>query len=129
MHKLDYRIERLQTAMKNFLQLKKNNLSINEIKPVYIKMLIDRYKEKLEQLACRLEGVSVDSVLKRGFAWVKGENNQTIYNVLDAKKQSHLTIHFLDGELTTSCSKDTSDNPKSKKTKNKDNLQETLFDF
>lgn len=127
--KLDYRVERLQTAMKNFLQLKQNKLSLNEIKPLYINILIDRYKEKLEQLACRLEGVSVDSVLKRGFAWVKGESNQTIYNVLDAKKQSNLTIHFLDGELTTFSLKDTSDNPKSKKTKSKDNLQETLFDF
>ena len=129
--KLDYRIERLQTAMKNFLQLKQNKLSLNEIKPLYINILIDRYKEKLEALSCRLEGVSVESVLKRGFAWVKGDDNQTIYNVDQASKQSSLVIRFLDGDLNTYTSKPKNiiETPKPKKSKKVSQEQETLFDF
>ena len=72
--KLDYRLERLQIAMKNVLTQKKNTLVLAEVKPVYINTQIERYQERLQSLSARLEGVSVESVLKRGFAWVKGEH-------------------------------------------------------
>lgn len=71
-----------------------------EIKPVYVKNLIERSDERLQGLAHRLEGVSVESVLRRGFAWVRGNENQTIYNVTEAKKQTGLTIRFADGEIS-----------------------------
>jgi exodeoxyribonuclease VII large subunit len=120
--KLDYRLERLQIAMKNMLSGKKNALALAEIKPVYINSLIERYTEKLESMSHRLEGVSVDSVLKRGFAWVKGKNNQTIYSVNEAKKEEILTVRFIDGEMTTEISS-------AKKTKKMQNQQGSLFDF
>ena len=115
--KLDYRIERLDIAMKNFLTIKQNLLNINDVKPIYIKTITDKYKERLLSLYYRLEGVSVDSVLKRGFAWVKGDKNQTIYNLKDANNQKNLTIEFIDGKIKVA--------PDTKKDKN-DNL---LFDF
>lgn len=129
--KLDYRVERLQTAMINYIKLKQNVLNLAEIKPIYINTLVERYKDKLDSLSYRLEGVSVDSVLKRGFAWVKGENLQTIYNVNDARKQSSLTIRFADGEISTSSmqlKEDISSN-KDKKTKIDEKTQASLFDY
>jgi exodeoxyribonuclease VII large subunit len=122
--KLDYRIERLQIAMKNLLTEKQHALSLSEIKPLYVENLIERSKERLQSLSERLEGVSVESVLRRGFAWVKGENGQTIYTVSGAKQQESLTIRFMDGELNTKAGEK---KPSSKK-KNT-NPQGSLFDF
>ncbi|MBP5698199.1 MAG: exodeoxyribonuclease VII large subunit, partial [Alphaproteobacteria bacterium] len=53
--KLDYRWERLQIAIKNLLNNKKNALTLTEIKPLYIKTLVERYQEKMESLSLRLE--------------------------------------------------------------------------
>ena len=119
--KLDYRWERLQIALKNLLATKQNALALAEIKPVYINTLVERYTERLDSLSCRLEGVSVDSVLKRGFAWVKGKNNQTIYSAKEAEKETGLTVRFADGEVTID--KDT------KSAKKSSNPQGSLFDF
>ena len=130
--KLDDRIERLNLAMKNFIKQKQHTLSLSEIKPIYINIIIERYKERLESLYHRLEGVSVESVLKRGFAWVKGANNNTIYNTEDAKKETNLIIQFKDGSINasplTSPNKD-ANNIKPKKQKKIEQTQETLFDF
>ena len=123
--KLDYRLERLQIAMKNFLSVKKNTLALAEIKPIYINALVERYTERLQSLTHRLEGVSVESVLRRGFAWVKGANNQTIYSAKDAEKEAGLTIRFADGEFKT----DTVSAEKNKKTKKDETPQGSLFDF
>lgn len=130
--KLDYRLERLQIAMKNVLTSKKNLLALAEIKPVFVKVLIERCSERLANLGHRLESVSVEAVLRRGFAWVKGEQGQTIYNVSDAKKQSLLTVTFSDGEVSVPSSGETkkkNDTVPNKKTKKDDIPQGTLFDF
>jgi len=121
--KLDYRWERLQIALKNLLATKQNALALAEIKPVYINTLVERYTERLESLSCRLEGVSVDSVLKRGFAWVKGKNNQTIYSAKEAEKETGLTVRFADGEVVIDKEKD------DKSAKKTTNPQGSLFDF
>ena len=127
--KLDYRLERLQTAMKNVLANKKNSLALAEIKPIYIKGIIERAIERLKGFAERLEGVSVESVLKRGFAWVKGENNQTIYSVADAKKQTALAVRFTDGEVMLGNPNDDNSLIKAKKTQKIEKEQGSLFDF
>jgi len=125
--KLDYRLERLQTAAKNVLINKKNSLALAEIKPLYIKTIIERSAERLKGYAERLEGVSVESVLKRGFAWVKGENNQTIYTVAAAKKQASLAIRFADGEIVLGANRP--DEAPAKKQKKSEKDQGSLFDF
>ena len=113
--------------MKNVLAHKRNNLALAEIKPLYIKTIIDRATERLKGFAERLEGVSVESVLKRGFAWVKGENNQTIYSVADAKKQTALAVRFADGEIVLGANKP--DETSAKKQKKSEKEQGSLFDF
>jgi len=125
--KLDYRLERLQTAARNVLSQKKNNLALAEIKPIYIKTIIERATERLKGFAERLEGVSVESVLRRGFAWVKGENNQTIYTAAAAKKQASLAVRFADGEIVLGANKP--DETSAKKQKKSEKEQGSLFDF
>lgn len=97
--KLDDRIERLQLAFANYLNNRQNLLNLNEIKPFYIKTVLDKKNENLRNLAARLESVSVESVLKRGFAWVKNGRRQTVYNVEQARQSANLEITFADGSL------------------------------
>ena len=63
-------------------------------------------------------------MLKRGFAWVRGDDNKTIYTLQEAKKQQTLNIKFADGELTTQ-----TDNKNSSKIKKEEKSQGSLFDF
>ena len=115
--KFDQQTERLELAFKNYLTLKNNALVLNEIKPFYIKNTLERFSQALESLSVRLQSVSVEAVLKRGFAWVKNQRGQTIYNTIDAKKSSLLAITFADGTIKT--------RPMGKK----DELQGDLFDL
>ena len=64
-----------------------------------------------------MESVSIDSVLKRGFAWVKTDTGKTIYGKNDAIKNKFLQIDFADGSL------------KVKTLEKKDEMQGDLFDF
>lgn len=114
--KLDDRIERLQLAFANYLNNRQNLLNLNEIKPFYIKTIIDKKSENLRNLAARLESVSVESVLKRGFAWVKNGRRQTVYNVEQARQSANLEIIFADGSL------------KARPIARKNELQRDLFD-
>ena len=47
----------------------------------------------------RLSSVSVESVLKRGFAWIKNDDGQTIYLAEEAPKDARLEIVFADGTI------------------------------
>lgn len=99
--KLDDRIERLDNAFKNFLHNKQNQISLISLKPYYIKNIIEKQQDALNNLSLRLNSVSVESVLKRGFAWVKNAKGQTVYNLEQAKQSKTLDINFVDGSLTT----------------------------
>lgn len=124
--KLDYREERLNIAIKNLLTQKENALLLKEVKPIYIKNLIDRYNERIDALSHRLNGVSVETVLKRGYAWIKGDNNQIISTLKEAQNENNITIHFIDGEMKLS-----SKAPKNNSTENSNAPQKDgmLFDF
>ena len=95
--KIDDRTERLHIAFTNLLKDKINSLKLTNLKPFYIKTLIETRKENLKSLALRLESVSIDSVLKRGFAWVSDSKFQTIYDTNSAKRAQSLHIRFADG--------------------------------
>jgi exodeoxyribonuclease VII large subunit len=99
--KLDDRVERLNLAFKNYINSRQNLLSLSEIKPFYISNIIDKKAEVLDNLDIRLESVSVESVLRRGFAWIKNQKQHTIYNVVQAKASSSLEITFADGSIKT----------------------------
>ena len=64
----------------------------------------------------RLDSVSVESVLKRGFAWVKDTRQRTIYNTENARRSLDLEVIFTDGSVKT------------KVIVRKDELQGDLFD-
>ena len=116
---LDDKIERMQTALKNYTANKQNQINLINLKPYLIGNIIDKQKTVLKSLSLRLESVSIDSVLQRGFAWVKDEKLQTVYSLKQAQKAKNLNIQFIDGTLIT--------NQKSKK--NDKTLQGDLFDM
>lgn len=95
--KIDDRSERLKLAFGNLLKDKDNSLKLSSLKPFYIKNIMEVKAEYLKNLAQRLESVSVDSVLKRGFAWVSDDKFRTIYDTNSAKSSNLLHIRFADG--------------------------------
>lgn len=101
--KLDDRLERLNQAFKTLLLQKHNQIERAALRPYYILNILEKKQENLNNLSTRLNSVSVDSVLKRGFAWVRNDKRQTVYNVTDARKARSLEIRFHDGQITTGC--------------------------
>ena len=131
MQKFDERIERFRAAFGNFVQIKEQRLALCGLKPYYIQNLIEKNFESLNHLWLQLSSISVGAVLKRGFAWVKDDKEQTVYNVASAKKSSVLSITFVDGEIkafTEDFSKE-KNKTVSKKGKQTDEKQASLFDF
>ena len=57
--------------------------------------------QTLQNLAARLEAVSVESVLKRGFAWVTDKHFKTLYDATHAKRSGELNVRFADGIVKT----------------------------
>ena len=117
--RFDERIERFRLAFQNYLTNKKSSLALISLKPYYIKNILDKQKDTLNSLSIRLNSVSIDSVLQRGFAWVKNEKQETVYNLSQAQKAKNLNIRFIDGTLTS--------NQKSKK--HEQTQQGDLFDL
>ena len=99
--KLDDKVERLNLAFKNYVTQKENALNLNEIKPIYITNIVEKKNESLQNLSLRLESVSVESVLRRGFAWVKNQRGKTVYNSGEALRSHELEITFADGRIKT----------------------------
>lgn len=99
--RLDERSERLKLAFINVIRERINALKLADLRPSFIESILKSKTEALQNLAIRLDSVSVESVLKRGFAWVKNENNQTVYGINQAKTAKSLKIRFVDGELDT----------------------------
>lgn len=97
--KFDDRIERLNLAFKTLITTKNNQIELCNLRPFYISHILEKKQENLNNLMLRLQSVSVESVLKRGFAWVKNEQGQTIYNVEQAHSASDFEIKFFDGSL------------------------------
>ena len=95
--KIDDRNERLKLAFGNLLKDKKNSLKLTNLKPFYITNLIETKDESLKNLALRLDSVSINSVLKRGFAWISDGDFRTIYDTITAKNAQNLHIRFADG--------------------------------
>ncbi len=127
--KFDDRISRLQNAFQNFIFNKRNMLNVIGLKPFYIKNIFEKNQENLNNLLLRLQSVSVDAVLKRGFAWIKGDNKQTIYNLKQAKENKELEITFYDGSIKTFPQRASEQEKLKKQQRKKDDFQTDLFDF
>ncbi len=115
--KLDDRCERLKVSLVNYLNIKKQALSMVGLKPYLINNMFDKNKTILSSLASRIESVSVESVLKRGFAWVTDRHYKTLYDTTHAKRSGELNIRFVDGIVKT------------KVVENRDAEQFDLFDL
>lgn len=99
--RFDDRIERLHLSFKNLVAAKQTLIEHNNLRPYLIQNILEKNQENLKNLSLRLESVSVDSVLRRGFAWVKDNNQKTVYSVADAQKSHALEIRFADGSIKT----------------------------
>ena len=97
--RVDERANRLKLAYYNIFCRCRSSLKMFELRPTYIENILRLKRETLQNLMIRLESVSIDSVLKRGFAWVKDENDKTIYEIKQAKNAKSLKIRFVDGEF------------------------------
>lgn len=115
--KLDDRTERLKLSFTNFLNNKYSQIEKNNLRPYYILNIFEKKQENLKNLSLRLDSVSVEAVLRRGFAWVRNNKGKTIYSVIDAIHTPHLEIFFADGYIKT------------KPIVKKDDLQGDLFNF
>ncbi len=125
--KFDDRIERLNFAFRNVIKNKFQQVNLCGLKPFYIKNIIEKKLENLSNLVTRLTSVSVDSVLKRGFAWVKDDKGQTIYTSTTAAQSSSLEITFADGSIKTTAT--ISKDKNTRKGKKVNEVQISLFDF
>ena len=99
--KLDERAERLKLVIRNYLLVKKQALDLSGLKPYYVRNLMEKNIQTLQNLTARLEGVSVESVLKRGFAWVTDKHFKTLYDATHAKRSGELNVRFADGIVKT----------------------------
>jgi len=138
--RFDDRIERLNLAFQNLLANKRSAVERIALKPYYIKNIFDKNQEILKNLALRLESVSIDSVLKRGFAWVRDDKEHTIYNLQQAKQATALEIRFHDGTIVTRTDENKQEQQSEKKhltapqktkkaVQKNDEIQISLFDF
>jgi len=99
--RLDDKIERLKNSVQTYILFKKRDLSSVDLKSYYIKNLFQKNRLEYQNLSSRLESVSIENVLRRGFAWVTDRHFQTVYNATDAKKKGELNIRFVDGIIKT----------------------------
>lgn len=127
--KFDDRIERLQLAFKNFTQNKARQIELCGLKPYYIRNIVEKKQENLNNLLLRLSSVSVEAVLKRGFVWIKDNDGQTLYSADTAQKAKLLDLQFADGNVTA-VPEAKSETPKTtKKVRKTNERQISLFDF
>ena len=98
--KLDERAERLKLSFLNLVKDKKNQVMLCNFRSQLIQNLVKTKADALQNLGLRMESVSVESVLKRGFSWVKDNKNKTVYNSEQAKKSGTLKIQFADDCIT-----------------------------
>jgi exodeoxyribonuclease VII large subunit len=99
--KLDDRSERLHLAARRLMKEKSDRLNLAGLKPYYIRHVLDKNRDFLNALTARMESVSVESVLKRGFAWVTDKHFKTMYDTAHAQKSGVLNVRFADGIVKT----------------------------
>ncbi len=99
--RLDDRFERLKNAFGRVVEVKKSQVAQAALRPYYILNIFDKKQENLKNLAVRLEAVSIESVLQRGFVWVQDSRRKTVYSAEQARKAAGLEINFADGKVKT----------------------------
>lgn len=132
--KLDDRVDRLRVSFGKYVENKKAQVVQLALRPYYIVNIVDKKKESLKNLTIRLDNVSIESVLRRGFAWVQNQDGNTLYTAKEAQEAVIMQINFADGKIQASprdkdLSKPIAPPKKVKKVKKNDDLQTELFNF
>ena len=91
----------MKNAVTNFMNIKKKDLSAIAVKPYFAQNIAEKNKIRLMNLSHRLEAVSIEQVLKRGFAWVSDRHFKTVYDASAAKRAGELNVRFADGIVKT----------------------------
>ncbi len=99
--RFDERTTRLKTAFSYYFTSKRKDLSSIGLKSYYLKILIKSKQNLLENMTARLSALSIEQVLKRGFAWITDRHFKTVYDATNAKKSGELNIRFIDGIVKT----------------------------
>ena len=99
--RLDERFDRLKAAFRRVVEAKKSQVAQTALRPYHILNIFEKKQENLKNLTVRLEAVSIESVLRRGFVWVQDNRQKTVYLAEQAKKASGLEINFVDGKVKT----------------------------
>lgn len=119
--RLDDRAERLALALPNLLAAKRAQAQSAESRVVHPREIIARHRHSLsllehrlgtpiptrireghfriEALASRLESVSYNAMLARGFIMVTTPGGEPVTTRRDAETLNHLVLHFADGRL------------------------------
>lgn len=134
--KLDDRVERLKVSFAQYLDGKKNQIMQLALRPYYIRNIVEKKEESLGSLSVRLENVSIEAVLKRGFVWVRDSESNTVYSAEQARRSAALEINFADGPVKVTAepfeslggaSASKSGSKKVRKVMKNENLQADLF--
>lgn len=101
---LDEAESRLNSLALNGISQKKAELLELEgsLKAFSIDSKIDLFKHMVESAEKQLELLSVDSVLRRGFAFAQSQDGKFIKRKKDAPKSESFKIRFFDGEIKVS---------------------------
>ncbi len=99
--RLDERFDRLKAAFRRVVDAKKSQVIQTALRPYHILNIFEKKQENLKNLTARLDAVSIESVLRRGFVWVQDNHQKTVYTAEQAKKASGLEINFVDGKVKT----------------------------
>ena len=128
--KLDDKVDRLKLSFKQYLQYKNGQISQLALRPYYIQNIIERKYEAWQNLSIRLDNVSIESVLRRGFVWVRDNEANTIYSVKQAQEAQNMKISFADGMIDVSVNgRNVTSVKKIRKVIEDENLQTDLFDM
>ena len=128
--KFDDRSERLHTAFHNCLKDKSRQVELCRFKPLLVQKIIEKSTSDLNNLWLRLSSVSVGSVLKRGFVWVKDSQGRTVADLSSARATKEFELNFADGSLKTFAAAASTPIKKTSAKKEPENetLQISLFD-
>lgn len=103
---LSYKKTRLFTEPLYYIDQYKQRLDF-ELKSLFNaqKNLLNRNKNKLENIRERLNGLNPLAILDRGFAYVEDRNNNIIKSSKDINKEDIIKVNFKDGQIEAKVTK------------------------
>jgi exodeoxyribonuclease VII large subunit len=95
--KLDDRSERLQNAIKKFIDDKNNKLARIQLPASYLQQILDLKTEKLKGLNLLLNSYNYQNILNRGFTLLKDSSGNLIKSAANLQAGMVIKLEFADG--------------------------------